>query len=137
MNSRAPTPMQPWAEVQRFAEDGVAVVISKSGALFSYEISAVIDSQGPSPRLARHFHVRANRHSLSLTEPIRRRDLTIAKLVTLAEDFIQGEVQKTIDVELSYKIAREEAQLAKDKPKQKPGLKSLAKRDAALRNSKL
>lgn len=57
----------------------------------------------------------------------------LQNLVTEAEGYIQGEAQVVEDERIDQMVAYEERDLNKGKPRQPPGLKKLAKQDAAMR----
>lgn len=57
----------------------------------------------------------------------------VGGLIATAERWIEEDAQKHQDEWLAFRQDREQRSLDRDKPVQKPGLKSLAKKDAAKR----
>jgi hypothetical protein len=59
----------------------------------------------------------------------------LAALIQRAEEWMHAECQRAEDEISEAKIAKEESSLSRDKPKQRAGLKELAKRDRAIRQA--
>jgi hypothetical protein len=59
----------------------------------------------------------------------------LATLIQRAEEWMYAECQLEEDKIIGKKIDKEESSLSRDKPKQRMGLKELAKRDRAMRQA--
>jgi hypothetical protein len=121
-----------WAQDRQFKQGGVVVTVWKL-ALRRPQFRFDIGCEGRDPgKTFRQFAVFTEgqgklkfRHAW---------DPEVAsQLVTQALEYIYGECQSVEDERIEQKAAYEQRGLIKDKPRQKLGLKELAKRDKALR----
>ncbi len=67
---------------------------------------------------------------------IERTDMTVCELIRDAEDWCQAQLQIAEDERIEKLQAKEHRELQRDKPKPRPGLKTLAKNDGITRSAK-
>lgn len=121
-----------WVPDRKFSQDSIVVTVWKlplRRPQFRFEIGCKGKEEG---QVYRQFSVRSEGKG-KLTF-LHAWDPDVASnLVAQALEYIYGERQANEDEFIDRQTAWEQKGLAKDKPKQKLGLKELAKRDKALR----
>jgi hypothetical protein len=120
-----------WKKVQEFEENGIIVSVSRLEAShgrpkFNIEIS----SRSKSGRPVRYFPMFIDGQG---KVSVRRISGFVAKLINEAEDWIDEQAQKREDEFIEQRQAREMKQLDRDKPRPQAGIKTLGKRDGAIK----
>lgn len=128
-----------WELAREFQEGTISVVVKKQvfpkryandipKSIFSFEVCHITPN-GPK----RFFNARTStvNGKVGFHEVVDTDVLT--RLIHEAEGYILAESQMHADAVISAMKDREQLQLDRDKPKQKPGLKALAKQDKAKR----
>lgn len=127
-----------WTHAKEFKEDNSRIqvhVMVQDGfrKRYSYEIGRL----NPTGKLVRFFSAMAEVTNFKVK--VRRLDIQIlTMLIGQAEDWIEEQCQRREDEILDEKRTREEENLAREKSAGavKPGLKTIAKADAAKRGAR-
>jgi hypothetical protein len=126
-----------WVPVKDITDEatGLTVRITKRDgfrAQFSTELLRRQETNGQ-VRFVRHIGIFSTTSNSRVA--VTRVRLVVATIFEQAEDWIHNELQIREDEILEEKLSREQAQLSRDKPKQRPGLKALAKQDKAAKEA--
>ncbi len=122
-----------WTEDKRFT-DGVALVVVKRSNHHRTRYSYEILFQNQPDRASRFTFLKSGGEG-SGKIVCAGHVQSIVRAVTSAEEYIRDMYQAQEDAEIERREARERASLDRDKLAVKPGLKTLAKADAARRAS--
>lgn len=128
-----------WTEARTFTDEsaGIAVIVSRMSGYrprFSYAIKSRVETRERGIILVPFFQVGVVTEHARVTKLIGGLNTTsLFGLLAEVDEWIRGECQRREDEIISERVDREQRDLARDKPKQRPGLKSLSKRDAAAR----
>jgi len=117
-----------WVKVKEFEEKGIVISVSclhLRKPRFSYEVGVRVNGG----KFGRFFPVLAQGQGRIEIVPTETDVLT--KLIGEAQAWIKSQYQEAEDAAIEQRIQREQSQVNRDKPRHKPGIKTLGKADAA------
>ena len=123
-----------WEQVKVCEEGGIVITVSRRVLPHRTNYAYDIRARAMDGRAVPFFQVRTSGRGKIEVEPMASTEVLV-RLKAEAEEYIRTCAQFDEDVLRDRQIARESAQLARDKPKPTVGIKSLGKRDKVVRES--